>query len=195
MEMSMPHDLSQKRNGKHDGGWRRRSWRYLFESRWMKLRQDEITLPSGIEITYAVIEHPGFVVIVPVLADGRVVMEQVYRHPLQRTLLECPSGGLDGEAPETAARRELEEETGYRARSLSHLGHFVSSGGVSNEACDIFLATDLSADGVMQREPTEQMEVVLLPLTELRARVLRHELEDGPSALAILLAAVQLLGA
>ena len=177
----------------HDGGWRRRSWRYLFESRWLKLRQDEITLPSGVEITYTVIEHPGFVVIVPVLADGRVVMEQVYRHPIQRTLLECPSGGLDGEAPEIAARRELEEETGYRTRSLSHLGHFASSSGVSNEAYDIFLATDLSADGIMQREPTEQMEVVLLPLTELRARVLRHELEDGPSALAILLAAVLLL--
>jgi ADP-ribose pyrophosphatase len=160
----------------------------------MKLRQDEITLPSGIETTYTVIEHPGFVVIVPVLADRRVVMEQVYRYPLQRILLECPSGGLDGEAPETAARRELEEETGYRARSLSHLGHFVSSSGVSTETYDIFLATDLSADGVMQREPTEQIEVVLLPLTELRARVLRHEFEDGPSALAILLAAVQLLG-
>ena len=98
----------------------------------MKLRQDEITLPSGVEITYTVIEHPGFVVIVPVLADGRVVMEQVYRHPLQRPLLECPSGGLDGEAPETAARRELEEETGYRTGSLRHLGHFVSSSGVSN---------------------------------------------------------------
>src|SRR4029453_15342302 len=115
----------------HDGGWRRRSWGYLFESRGMKLRQDGITLPSGVEITYTVIEHPGFVVVVPVLADGRVVMEQVYRHPIQRTLLKCPSGGLDGEAPATAARRELEEETGYRARSLSHLGHFVSSSGVS----------------------------------------------------------------
>jgi hypothetical protein len=61
----------------HDGGWRRRSWRYLFESRWMKLRQDDITLPSGVEITYTVIEHPGFVVIVPVLANGRVVMEHI----------------------------------------------------------------------------------------------------------------------
>ena len=87
----------------------------------MKLRQDEMTLPSEVEITYTVIEPPGFVVIVPVLADGRVVMEHVYRHPIQRTLLECPSGGLDGEASETAARRELEEETGYRARSLRHL--------------------------------------------------------------------------
>src|SRR3989442_10316076 len=99
----------------HDGGWRRRSWRYLFESQWMKLRQDEITLPSGGEITYTVIDHPGFVVIVPVLADGRVGLEQVYRHPLQRTLGECTSRGLDGEAPETASRLELEEDTGYRA--------------------------------------------------------------------------------
>jgi len=59
-----------------DGGRPRRSWRYVFESRYMKLRQDEIALPSGGEITYTVIEPSGFVVIVPVLADGRVVLEQ-----------------------------------------------------------------------------------------------------------------------
>jgi ADP-ribose pyrophosphatase len=161
----------------------------VFESQWFNLRQDEIRLPSGEEITYTVVEHPGFVVVVPVLADGRVVMEHIYRHPVQRTLLECPAGGLDGETPEAAARRELEEETGYRARVLTHLGHFVSSSGRSSEEYDIFLATDLQADGTVRREPTEQITVELIPLAELHARVLRHELEDGPSALAILLAA------
>jgi ADP-ribose pyrophosphatase len=172
----------------HDGGWQRRCWHYVFESRWFNLRQDTLLLPSGEEITYTVVEHPGFVVIVPVLADGRVVMEHIYRHPVQRTLLECPSGGLDGETPETAARRELEEETGYRAQVLTHLGHFVGSSGRSSEEYDIFLATDLRADGTMHREPTEQIRVELIPLADLHARVLRHKLEDGPSALAILLA-------
>jgi ADP-ribose pyrophosphatase len=175
----------------HDGGWWRRSWRYLFESRWFNLRQDDILLPSGAEITYTLVEHPGYVVVIPVLADGRVVMERIYRHTVQRTLLECPSGGLDGEAPETAARRELEEETGYRAKRLTRLGHFVGSSGISNEAYDIFLATGLQADGTVCREPTEQILVELIPLAELHARVLRDELEDGPSALAILLAAAQ----
>jgi ADP-ribose pyrophosphatase len=176
----------------HDGGWWRRRWRYLFESRWFNLRQDDLLLPSGAEITYTLVEHPGFVVVVPVLTDGRVVMERIYRHPVQRTLLECPAGSLDGDAPETAARRELEEETGYRAERLTHLGHFVGSSGISNEEYDIFLATGLQADGTVCREPTEQIRLELLPLAELHARVLRNELEDGPSALAILLATARL---
>ena len=178
---------------KDHGKWQRRTWRYLFQSPWFNLRQDELTLPSGLDVTYTVVEHPGYVVIVPVLADGRVVMEHIYRHPVQRTLLECPAGGLDGEPPEVAARRELEEETGYRADTLTHLGHFVGSSGNSSEEYDIFLATDLRADGVIHRDPTEQIEVELIPLAALHARVLHHELDDGPSALAILLAAARLL--
>ena len=169
--------------------WVRRSSRYLFESSWFNLRQDELTLPSGGEITYTVVEHPGFAVVVPMLEDGRVVMERIYRYTVGRTLLECPSGGREEDDPEACARRELEEETGYRAGRLTHLGHFVASSGISDEEYDAYLATDLTNDGEMRREATEQMEIELVPLTELRAKVLRGEVEDGPSALAILLAA------
>ncbi len=91
-----------------DGGWRRNGTRYLYESSWYNLRQDEVTLPSGEDITYTWVEPPGFVVVVPLLDEGRVVMERIYRYPLQRWQLECPAGVLDGEDPETAARRELE---------------------------------------------------------------------------------------
>jgi ADP-ribose pyrophosphatase len=174
-----------------DRTWRRRSSRYLFESRWFRLRQDELTLPTGEEITYTQVEHDGYVVVVPLLEDGRVVMERVYRYTVQRDLLECPSGGCDGDAPETAARRELEEETGYRAGALVPLGRFYGSTGISNERFDVFLATRLTADGRMRREPTEQMELELLPLPELRRRALAGELEDGPTALAILLASAR----
>ena len=102
--------------------WKRRSTRYLYESRWFNLRQDELTLPTGEDITYTTLEHPGYAVIVPILPDGRVVMERVYRHSLDSTLLECPSGGLDGEPPAVAAKRELEEETGYLADHIEPLG-------------------------------------------------------------------------
>jgi ADP-ribose pyrophosphatase len=175
-----------------DRGWRRRSSRYLFESRWFKLRQDELTLPTGEQITYTQIEHDGYVVVVPLLDDGRVVMERVYRWTIQRDLLECPSGGSDGDLPEAAARRELEEETGYRAGELTPLGSFYGSTGISNERFDVFLATRLTADGRMHREPTEQMEIELVPLAELRRRALAGEIEDAPSALAILLASARM---
>jgi ADP-ribose pyrophosphatase len=168
--------------------WSRTSSRYLFQSRWYAVRQDALISPEGEAITYTVVEHPGFVVIVPLLPDRRVVMERIYRYPLQRVNLECPSGGLDGEEPERAARRELEEETGYRAGRLIDLGKYAASSGISDEEFSVFLATDVSADGLLRREITEDIEIELIPLAELRAQVLRGEITDAPSALAILLA-------
>ena len=171
--------------------WRRRSSRYLFESPWFRLRQDELTLPGGEEIIYTLIEHGGYVVVVPLLEDGRVVMERVYRHTLERELLECPSGGNDGEPGEVAARRELEEETGYRAGRLEPLGRFHGSTGISNEFFEVFLATQVTADGRILREPTEEIEVVLVPLGELVSQARAGRIEHAPSALAILLAAAR----
>lgn len=167
--------------------WKLRSTRYLYESRWFKLRQDELVLPTGEEITFATVEHPGYAMIVPILADGRVVMERVYRHSLGATLLECPAGGLDGESPAVAARRELEEETGYLADKFEPLGSYYGSSGMSNEQFHLFLAHDVTADGTISLESTEEIEVELIPLAELVDMALRAQLTDGPSALAILL--------
>jgi len=173
---------------KHDGGWKRRASRYLFESHWFKLRQDEVALPSGEQITYTMIEHPGYVMVVPLLDDGRVILERVYRYTVQETVLECPSGGLDGDTPEFAARRELEEETGWVAGSLAPLGSFFGSNGISNERFHLFLATALSESGTIDREPTEQIELELIPLERAAELALSGEVEDGPSALALILA-------
>jgi len=171
-----------------DGGWRLRGSRRLFESRWFNLRQDDLTLPCGTEITYTLVEHPGYAMVVPLLADGRVVMERIYRYPVQETVLECPSGGLDGEAPPVAARRELEEETGYVAGRLESLGVFFGSNGISDERVHLFLATHLEKRGRIRREPTEQMEIALVPLERLVEQAERGEIRDAPSALALLLA-------
>ena len=168
--------------------WKIRSSRYLFESPWFKLRQDEITLPSGIDITYTMVDHQGYAMVVPILEDGRVVMEHIYRHPIETTTLECPSGGLDGEPPEVAARRELEEETGYLAGRLEPLGSYFGANGISNEQFHLFIAHDLRDDGIIQREPTEEIELELIPLDQLVLRVHRGEIQDAPSALALLLA-------
>ena len=78
---------------KHDGGWLRRSSKYLFESPWFKLRQDRVTLPSGEPITYTVVDHPGYAVIVPLRSDGFILLERIYRYTVQETLLECPGTG------------------------------------------------------------------------------------------------------
>lgn len=180
---------------KHDGGWKKRSSQYLFESKWYRLRQDQVELPNGEPITYTLIEHPGYAMVVPLHDDGRVLMEWVYRYTVQETLLECPSGGLDGEAPETAAHRELQEETGWVAQSLVSLGSFYGSDGISNERCHFFLATGLREGGVVRRESTEQIELEWIPLAQLIERVFAGEIHDAPSALALMLAHRKLRGA
>lgn len=173
---------------KHDGGWKRRSSRYVFESNWYKLRQDQVELPSGQEITYTLIENGGYSMVVPLLDDGRVLLERIFRYTVQETLLECPSGSLDGDSPEAAARRELEEETGWVARDIIPLGAFYSSNGISNEQGHLFLATGLRESGVMKREPTEQMELELVPLQRAVELAFSGGIADGPSALAVILA-------
>lgn len=173
---------------KHDGGWVRRSSRYLFESQWFNLRQDAVVLPGGEPITYTLVEHPGYAMVVPLLDDGRVVLERVYRYTVQETVLECPSGGLAGQAPEAAARRELEEETGWIAGDMRSLGSFFGSNGISDERFHLFLASGLRQSGRLSREPTEQITLELLPLDDAADLALAGGIADGPSALALILA-------
>jgi ADP-ribose pyrophosphatase len=172
----------------NDGSWKRRGSRYLFESSWFNLRQDEVSLPTGESITYTLVEHPGYAMVVPLLDDHRVILERVYRYTVQEVVLECPSGGLDGDHPETAARRELEEETGWVAGSMAPLGSFYGSNGISDERFHLFLATGLRQSGQISREPTEQIELVFLPLARAVELAFSGEILDAPSALALILA-------
>ena len=87
-----------------NGHWILEDSQYLMQSQWYALRQDRLRLPNGSQITYNIVEHPGYVLVVPLLEDGRVVMERIYRYTLGRTCLECPSGGLDGGVSGVQAR-------------------------------------------------------------------------------------------
>lgn len=176
----------------NDVGWVRTGQRRVFESRWYNVRQDDILLPNGQTIQYHVVEHPGSVMIVPLLADRRVVMERIHRWPLDRWMLECPSGGMDGDSAEAAATRELEEETGYRAAGLEPLGCFAASDGYSDELLHVFLAREVERVGDPKPEATEAIRIELRDFGELHALAARGKIEDAPTALAILLAGARL---
>lgn len=147
-----------------------------------------MALPNGSQIVYTMIEHPGFVVVVPVFGDGTVLLENLYRYTLQAHSLECPAGGLDGESPDVAARRELSEETGYVAETLTPLARFNASTGISDEVFHVFLATGLHLAGAPRREPTEQMELITMPLADAVRLAESGGMRDSSSALAVILA-------
>ncbi|MHC4065092.1 MAG: NUDIX hydrolase [Planctomycetota bacterium] len=126
--------------------------------------------------------------VVPLLDDRQVILERVYRYTVQEVVLECPSGGLDGDPPEAAARRELEEETGWVAGAMAPLGSFYGSNGISNERFHLFLATELCQSGHIARKPTEQIELVFMPLDRAAELALSGGVLDAPSALTLILA-------
>jgi ADP-ribose pyrophosphatase len=147
--------------------------------------EDDIELPDGRRLTLAVLEHPGACAVVPVLADGRVVMLRQYRYAVHQTLWEVPAGKLDpGESLEHCAQRELEEETGYRAGQLISLGSIVTTPGFCDERIHLFLARELSA-GTQALAHNESLECALLPFSEVLEMAENAEISDAKTAIAI----------
>jgi len=166
--------------------WETLDRRYLWQSRWYNLRQDRLRTAAGHEFTYTMIEHPGAVWIVPVTGDGQIVLICSYRHPVGDYCLEVPAGGLlPGLTPEETARRELLGEIGGQPAAIQYVGRFYTSNGISSEIAYVHLATGVEL-GEPYREPTEELEVRLVPVDEAMRMAREGEISDGPSALALL---------
>ena len=117
----------------------------IFRGRVVQLKVDRVIEPGGVETTREVVCHPGSVVIVPHLPDGRLVLVRQYRHAVQESLWELVAGGMEpGETPRQSARRELLEETGYHARVIKPLLEFYPSPGILSEKMHLVEAWDLT---------------------------------------------------
>jgi 8-oxo-dGTP pyrophosphatase MutT (NUDIX family) len=165
---------------------RQLSSRRVYESPYLRLREDAIEQPDGSRGIYGVVEKPDFALVVP--WDGeRLHLVGQYRYPVASFEWEFPQGGVEGfvpERPSEIAARELEEETGLQADRLQHLGRLWHAYGFSQQGFDAFLATGLSA-GEMRREQSEQtMESRTVGVDELEAMILSGELRDAPSVAA-----------
>ncbi len=134
------------------------------------------------------VRHPGAVVVVPILDDGRVVLIRNHRVSVGERLWECCAGTMEPpEPPEACAARELVEETGYRAATVTPVGWFYTTPGLTDERMHAFVARGLSHVG-QDLEDDESIEVVALPVERALAMIDSGELRDAKSIVALLLA-------
>jgi len=141
----------------------------LFQGRLLHAFRDTVRLPDGSQATREYIVHPGAVMVIPMLEDGRLVLERQFRYPMQQVMIEFPAGKLDpGEDPQACARRELLEETGYTAREWARAGLLHPVISYSTEFIDIWFARGLTLQE-SKLDEEEFLEVLLATPDELLA--------------------------
>lgn len=159
----------------------------IFGGKIVNLRVDTVALPNGNTATREIVDHPGGVGVVAVDEDGYVCVVKQFRKPFDKIITEIPAGKLEyGEDPLCAAKRELEEETGYRAEEWTFLGSFYSSPGFCNEKLYLYLARELNKVGAHPDED-EFLSVEKRKLTELLSELSQSPEADGKTAIALLL--------
>ncbi len=162
------------------------SSRVLYTGKVFSVRQDLVAEPGGVEATRDVVVHGGSVVLLPILRDARIVMVRQYRHSAGDFLLEVVAGRMEpGESPLTAARRELAEETGYRAKRFVKMMNVFPTPGFVTERVIAFCATGLTL-GPTNPDADERIENKPLPLKTLLDMIHKGNIHDMKSVACIL---------
>lgn len=164
--------------------------RLFYKGRKFDYEVNRLRLPNGAEGEWECIRHPGGALAVPFTSDGKFVLVRQYRFACQGWILEFPAGTVEAhEDPATTIRREIEEETGYRAQTWTKLGQFFLAPGYSDEVIYAFLAQDLEVlERPPQQDEDEDIAVVLMTAVELEQAILAGEPVDAKSIASFLLA-------
>jgi len=158
----------------------------VFQGKVFGVRRDEVLEPGGLHVTREVIAHPGSVVVLPVFADGRILMIRQYRYATRQYLWELVAGRIDeGESVKKAAARELKEETGYSAKRFSEFLDVFPTPGFLEERMHILLAEGLTP-GAAEPEADEKIISHAYTLNELKRMIQSGQLRDGKSIAGVL---------
>jgi ADP-ribose pyrophosphatase len=158
----------------------------VWQGAFLDVRQDEVVLPDGSHGKREYIVHPGAVMVVPMLDDGRLVVERQWRYPMHRAMLEFPAGKLErGEPVLGCAVRELVEETGYRASEWARAGMLNNAIAYSTEIIEVWFARGL-VGGERKLDAGEFLDVFTMSESELAAAAMHGELTDAKTLIGLL---------
>lgn len=196
--MTKKHSQSRSSRKRSKGGLKVFSSKVVYNGKVFKVTSDDITEPTGITARRDIIRHSGSVVVLAIdhsSTEPRVLLERQYRYAARDYLWELPAGRIDpGETPLAAGKRELLEETGYRARHWKRALRFYSSPGFLDETMTIFLARELTS-GDAQPEDDESIECELIPLPRVVDMVFSGRIRDGKTIAGVLWLTESLRGA
>lgn len=170
------------------GPWQQRSVETVYENPWIKVEHHEVTTPAGSDGIYGKVCFKSRAVgVVPLDANGNTYLVKQFRYPLEEVSWEIPEGGCPlGESTLLTARRELEEETGFRASRVYKLLELHLSNSVCDEGADVFLALDLIPGEACLEDSEADLEVLQLPLHDAIAMALDGRITDAISVAALL---------
>jgi ADP-ribose pyrophosphatase len=158
----------------------------VYRGKLLHVRSDTVRLPDGTEATREYIVHPGAAMIIPVMPDGRLLMERQYRYPIGRVMLEFPAGKLDpGEDMLKTAQRELLEETGYRAATWEWLAEVHPIISYTTERIEMFLATGLVLERPKKLDAGEFLEPIIVSFADAFAQMKAGDITDGKTIIGL----------
>ena len=165
----------------------------IFSGVILNVKRDTVELPNGHRTYREIIRHVGAVCVIPVMDDGRVVVERQYRYPIDQVITEIPAGKLDSREEDRlhAAQRELYEETGITADRWTDMGLYYGTPAYSDEKITMYLAQGLHT-GEQHLDEDEFLNVHTVPIQKLVEDVLSGIITDGKTQIAVLKAAMLL---
>ncbi len=156
----------------------------VFEGHIIDVRVDTVVLPEGKTAFRDIVDHPGGVGILAITDDNKIIMVKQFRKPIEEAIYEIPAGKLDaGEEPLLCGIRELEEETGYKAKEFIPLGHMYPSPGFANEVTHLFMARGLYS-GEINPDDDEYLDVEKFDIEDVKKMIMYNEINDAKTIMA-----------